>query len=103
MCAVRRANVFSQSLGLAITSYLASISSDQSKIAAGWPDIWRRHGYMVCFEGLLSAAGKELGMIEDARYVFYCFCVLFVFAFVMSEVLSAISVADYSCFFFDAL
>mmetsp|Transcript_100735 Transcript_100735/g.197699 ORF Transcript_100735/g.197699 Transcript_100735/m.197699 type:complete len:1133 (-) Transcript_100735:708-4106(-) len=65
MCAVRRANVFSQSLGLAVTSYLASLS-DTSKITAGWPEIWKRHGYLVCFEGLLSAAGKELGMIEDA-------------------------------------
>jgi hypothetical protein len=65
MCAVRRANVFSQSLGLAVTSYLASLS-DRSKCAAGWPDLWRMHGFMVCFEGLLSAAGKELGMIEDA-------------------------------------
>ena len=68
MCAVRRANCFSQSLGLAVTSYLTSLS-DTSKLNAGWPDIWQRHGYMVCFEGLLSAAGKELGMIEDARYV----------------------------------
>jgi hypothetical protein len=66
MCAVRRANVFSQSLGLAVTSYLSSLS-DNSKITSGWPEIWRRHGYLVCFEGLLSAAGKELGMIEDAR------------------------------------
>ena len=66
MCAVRRANVFSQSLGLAVTSYLASLS-DSSKITAGWPEIWKKHGYLVCFEGLLSAAGKELGMIEDAR------------------------------------
>jgi hypothetical protein len=65
MCAVRRASVFSQSLGLAVTSYLASVS-DRNKCAAGWPDLWRRHGFMVCFEGLLSAAGKELGMIEDA-------------------------------------
>eukprot|EP00980_Cylindrotheca_fusiformis_P017657 scaffold5529_cov117-Cylindrotheca_fusiformis.AAC.34 len=65
MCAVRRANVFSQSLGLALSSYLTTIS-DIEKCAAGWPDIWRHHGYMVCFEGLLSAAGKELGMIEDA-------------------------------------
>jgi hypothetical protein len=66
MCSVRRANIFSQSLGLAVSSYLSSIS-DASKCAAGWPDIWQRHGFMVCFEGLLSAAGKELGMIEDAR------------------------------------
>ena len=66
MCAVRRANVFSQSLGLAVTSYLASLS-DASKTSAGWPEIWKRHGYLVCFEGLLSAAGKELGMIEDTR------------------------------------
>jgi hypothetical protein len=65
MCAVRRANVFSQALGLAVSSYLASLS-DMNKCAAGWPDLWRKHGFMVCFEGLLSAAGKELGMIEDA-------------------------------------
>mmetsp|Transcript_44721 Transcript_44721/g.108447 ORF Transcript_44721/g.108447 Transcript_44721/m.108447 type:complete len:1316 (-) Transcript_44721:94-4041(-) len=65
MCSVRRANVFSQSLGLAVSSYLASVS-DRNKCAAGWPDLWRRHGFLVCFEGLLSAAGKELGMIEDA-------------------------------------
>mmetsp|Transcript_7952 Transcript_7952/g.9073 ORF Transcript_7952/g.9073 Transcript_7952/m.9073 type:complete len:1253 (-) Transcript_7952:248-4006(-) len=65
MCAVRRANVFSQSLGLALSSFLASLS-DKNKCAAGWPNLWTRHGFLVCFEGLLSAAGKELGMIEDA-------------------------------------
>jgi len=65
MCAVRRANVFSQSLGLAISSFLASLS-DRNKCAAGWPAVWAKHGFLVCFEGLLSAAGKELGMIEDA-------------------------------------
>jgi hypothetical protein len=65
MCAVRRANVFSQSLGLAVTSYLTSIS-DAGRCVTGWPELWRRHGYLVSFEGLLSAAGKELGMIEDA-------------------------------------
>ena len=62
-CAVRRANVFSQALGIAVSSYLASVS-DSSKV--GWPDVWVRHGYLITFEGLLSAAGKELGMIEDA-------------------------------------
>ena len=65
MCAVRRANVFSQSLGLAVSSFLASLS-DVQKCAAGWPSVWAQHGFLVCFEGLLSAAGKELGMIEDA-------------------------------------
>jgi len=65
MCAVRRANVFSQSLGLAVSSFLASLS-DTNKCAAGWPAVWAKHGFLVCFEGLLSAAGKELGMIEDA-------------------------------------
>lgn len=62
-CAVRRANVFSQTLGIAITSYLTAVS-DVHK--AAWPDLWVRHGYLITFEGLLSAAGKELGMIEDA-------------------------------------
>jgi len=62
-CTVRRANVFSQALGIAITSYLTAVS-DVHK--AAWPDLWVRHGYLITYEGLLSAAGKELGMIEDA-------------------------------------
>lgn len=65
ICAVRRADVFSQAMGLAITSYLTSLS-DLAKWQSTWPDFWARHGYLVSFEGLLSAAGKELGMIEDA-------------------------------------
>ena len=64
-CAVRRANVFSQALGLALTCFLASIS-DAAKWKSTWPDLWAKQGFLVCFEGLLSAAGKELGMIEDA-------------------------------------
>eukprot|EP00977_Amphora_coffeiformis_P019088 scaffold6899_cov183-Amphora_coffeaeformis.AAC.21 len=64
-CAVRRANVFSQALGLALTCFLASIS-DAAKWKSTWPDLWSQQGFLVCFEGLLSAAGKELGMIEDA-------------------------------------
>ena len=65
VCAVRRASTFSQTLGLAVTSLLASIS-DYTKWQSTWPEFWTKHGYLVCFEGLLSAAGKELGMIEDA-------------------------------------
>jgi hypothetical protein len=64
-CAVRRVGVFSQALGIAVSSYLSSIS-DSSKQQSTWPKIWCRHGFLVSFEGLLSAAGKELGMIEDA-------------------------------------
>lgn len=64
-CAVRRANCFSQALCIAISSYLTSLS-DVTKIGLGWAEIWAKHGYLVSFEGLLSAAGKELGMIEDA-------------------------------------
>ena len=64
-CAMRRASVFSQALGVATTAYLASLS-DPAKCHSTWPDIWMKHGYLVSFEGLLSAAGKELGMIEDA-------------------------------------
>ena len=68
--AVRRASVFSQALGIGLTSYLAHVS-DAAKVApsangGGWPEIWKRSGFLVTFEGLLSAAGKELGMIEDA-------------------------------------
>jgi hypothetical protein len=60
-CAVRRANVFSQALGISLTSYLTSISSSPERC-----ETWARHGYLITYEGLLSAAGKELGMIEDA-------------------------------------
>ncbi|GKY90549.1 hypothetical protein MPSEU_000028600 [Mayamaea pseudoterrestris] len=65
ICAVRRAAVFSQALGIATTSYLASLS-EPSQCHSSWPEFWVKHGYLVSFEGLLSAAGKELGMIEDA-------------------------------------
>jgi hypothetical protein len=60
--AVRRANCFSQALGVAVTSYMASLSDG----GPGWNNggVWARHGYLITFEGLLSAVGKELGMIE---------------------------------------
>ena len=64
-CTVRRASVFSQALGIAVSSYLSSVS-DGRTMQSTWPEHWTRHGYLVSFEGLLSAAGKELGMIEDA-------------------------------------
>jgi len=64
-CAIRRTSCFSQALGTAITSYLASLS-DPLKFQSTWPELWAEHGYLLNFEGLLSAAGKELGMIEDA-------------------------------------
>lgn len=32
--------------------------------------VWVRHGYLVTFEGLLSAVGKELGMIEGEWLVY---------------------------------
>ena len=65
ICATRRAAAFSQALGIAATSFLTALS-DTAKCQAGWPQHWARHGYLVSYEGLLSAAGKELGMIEDA-------------------------------------
>ena len=61
--AVRRANCFSQALGIAVTSYLTSLS-DGGPASRGYADVWVRHGYLITFEGLLSAVGKELGMIE---------------------------------------
>ena len=65
ICAVRRASVFSQALGIAVSSYLSSVS-DRTKQQSNWPELWTRHGFLISYEGLLSAAGKELGMIEDA-------------------------------------
>lgn len=64
-CAMRRASVFSQALGIAVSSYLSSVS-EPMKLQSNWPEFWARHGFLVSYEGLLSAAGKELGMIEDA-------------------------------------
>ena len=64
--ATRRSNVFSQALGIAVTLYLSHVS-DTAKLQKGaWAELWQKHGFLVVFEGLLSAAGKELGMIEDA-------------------------------------
>jgi hypothetical protein len=65
ICAVRRASTFSQALGIAVSSYLTSLS-DAAKLESKWPDFWAHHGYLITYEGMLSAAGKELGMIEDA-------------------------------------
>lgn len=65
MCAMRRASVFSQALGIAVSSYLSSVS-DLTKMQSNWPELWTRNGFLVSFEGLLSSAGKELGMIEDS-------------------------------------
>jgi len=63
ICAMRRSSVFSQALGIAVTTFLSSLTE---KWQTTWPSLWARHGYLLSFEGLLSAAGNELGMIEDA-------------------------------------
>lgn len=60
--AMRRASCFSQALGLALTSLLGAVCNADRR----WAPSWKEHGFLVSFEGLLSAAGKELGMIEDA-------------------------------------
>jgi len=63
-CAMRRASTFSQALAIGITSYLSSLSNLE---LTGIRRIqWVTQGYLICFEGLLSAAGKEQHMIEDA-------------------------------------
>ncbi len=64
--AVRRSNVFSQALGIAVTLYVTHISDKAKLQRAAWAESWQKHGFLIAFEGLLSAAGKELGMIEDA-------------------------------------
>ena len=65
-CAVRRANSFSQALGIALTLFLSHVSDLAKLQKAAWAELWAKHGFLITFEGLLSAAGKELGMIEDA-------------------------------------
>jgi len=62
--AVRRANCFSQALAIALTSYLSQISDKQKSQKFGKQ--WVEHGFLLTYEGMLSAAGKEMGMIEDA-------------------------------------
>jgi len=64
--AVRRGKVFSQALGIAMTSYLSHVSDYVKVQSSGCAASWKQHGFLITFEGLLSAAGKELGMIEDA-------------------------------------
>jgi len=64
--ALRRGNTFSQALGIAITLYLTLISDVVRMQTGGWAALWKQYGFLITFEGLLSTAGKELGMIEDA-------------------------------------
>jgi hypothetical protein len=58
-----------QALGIAVTSYIASLSNG----GPAWSNrgVWAQHGYLITFEGLLSAVGKELGMIEGEHHPFY--------------------------------
>jgi hypothetical protein len=63
--ALRRGNVFSQILGIALTAYLAAVS-DVTRATPDVTNFWVQHGFLLCFEGLLSSAGKETAMIEDA-------------------------------------
>jgi len=63
--ALRRGNVFSQILGTALTAYLAAVS-DTTRATPDASSSWIKHGFLLCFEGLLSSAGKETAMIEDA-------------------------------------
>ena len=64
-CAMRRATVFSQTLCVAVSTYLTSLS-DPEIVQSAWPEVWVKHGFLISFESLLCAVGKELGMMEDA-------------------------------------
>lgn len=64
--AIRRGNVFSQALGIAVTCFLSHISDVVRMQNYNWAELWKKYGFLISFEGLLSTAGKELGMIEDA-------------------------------------
>ena len=63
--AKRRGNLLSQVLGQAITAYLSAVS-DVTRSNDSTAQLWIQHGFLLCYEGLLSAAGKETAMIEDA-------------------------------------
>eukprot|EP00593_Proboscia_inermis_P003797 CAMPEP_0171321966 /NCGR_PEP_ID=MMETSP0816-20121228/114674_1 /TAXON_ID=420281 /ORGANISM="Proboscia inermis, Strain CCAP1064/1" /LENGTH=570 /DNA_ID=CAMNT_0011820341 /DNA_START=251 /DNA_END=1960 /DNA_ORIENTATION=- len=62
--AVRRSNCFSQALCIALTSYLSHVSDATRAVRNA--AVWATHGYLLTYEGMLSSAGKEMGMIEDA-------------------------------------
>jgi hypothetical protein len=55
---------------------MASLSDGSPAMSKGFASVWIRHGYLVTFEGLLSAVGKELGMIEG-RIEYFCCIFLF--------------------------
>jgi len=57
-----------------VTSYMASLSDGGPAMSKGCASVWVRHGYLITFEGLLSAVGKELGMIEGETQ-----CIVFFF------------------------
>jgi hypothetical protein len=63
--AKRRGNLLSQVLGQAVTAYLSAVS-DVTLVSDDTAKQWRDHGFLLTYEGLLSAAGKETAMIEDA-------------------------------------
>jgi hypothetical protein len=40
----------------------SSLSDAVQKCAAGWPAIWAKHGFLVCFEGLfLELLNRRIG------------------------------------------
>lgn len=53
---------------------MASLSDGGPAMSKGCASVWVRHGYLITFEGLLSAVGKELGMIEGETQ-----CIVFFF------------------------
>lgn len=60
-------------MGIAVTSYITSLGDGgPTKYAS----VWARHGYLIAFEGLLSAVGKELSMIEGMLIPIYLLIVV---------------------------
>ena len=60
-------------MGIAVTSYMTSLGDGGPTKCAS---VWARHGYLIAFEGLLSAVGNELGMIEGMLIPIYLLTVV---------------------------
>lgn len=71
MCGVRKTLCRAHALSIAVAAVRAAIcrlgsTSPSTDSAAGVLTGWINHGFLVVFEALVSTAGNELAMLEDA-------------------------------------
>lgn len=70
-CAVRKTLCRAHAICIAAASARAAacrvVAHDPEESAEATADAWERHGFLVVFEALVSTAGAELAMLEDAK------------------------------------